>query len=200
MPNANDFWKRFWCELNKKWEKEIYANDTKWTEIMLGTSPKTKGNRGLIGDIAHSLGFTEEAGETEISSGYYMIDQTWYRYIKFGDKQTWRLEAAIEHENSKDSEDYKYEIRKLFYINAPLRVVIGYPPNKQPSDEPISSETLSDLKFWLDDARACGFLNSDFLLILGHRSVWNQNIWHTYLLNKPHWQETVKKWELSSKE
>ncbi len=36
----------------------------------------------------------------------------------------WKLLAAVEHEN--DYKDWTYELVKLLFVNAPLRVVIGY--------------------------------------------------------------------------
>jgi len=136
-----------------------YENRREYTEMMKGILQKVMEEYETLFNFGNNSAF-----KFNYYPEYYTIDHTWWVTEKCKKKVTnlydWSLVAAIEHEN--DWMDWTYEVAKLDFIKAPLKVVIGYMDNsKRDQEEEIVKTQYENLKNISSD--------EDFGLILMNR-------------------------------
>ncbi|MBQ7353183.1 MAG: hypothetical protein IJW54_04170 [Clostridia bacterium] len=149
---AKEFWERF----------EKVCKDEKLIDSWNNTKKFTTRMFELLENVVK-----EE--ECSIEYEYFRIDLITYKNTKTSDKigylknYSWELLTAVEHEN--DSRLWVDEVVKLAHISAELRVVIGYIPlaektNQEKYMDEVST-IINSISAWKQTK------DKDFLLIIG---------------------------------
>ena len=137
--NLKNFCEIYHSKIMEKYKdesfKEVYADCRKYTACINSIMP-------LI--CNESLEYYPE---------YYHIDYTWWTTKDSNNGivniYDWELKIVVEHEN--DKKDWTYEVEKLDFIKAPLKIVIGYLSNKnRRNDKTILEEQVKKLKHLSD--------------------------------------------------
>lgn len=121
MPiSSNDFYREFKKCFKARMKEidwnEIGKSNGEWSVQMLGNSETWKdGNYGLIGVVADKFRYVP-------IRGYMQLDQVWYPK---NDKHE-RIEVIIKHEHKQTVARFKYDLKKLMYFKAKLKIGIFY--------------------------------------------------------------------------
>lgn len=96
---------------------------------------------------------SEETKKVTDYPEFFKVDHTFWKesgiQIEKGVKiYDWEQVAVVEHENDKG--DWTYEVAKLDYIKAPLKVVIGFRDNRE-NDEIILKKQAEELKHFTEN-------------------------------------------------
>ncbi|MCI0531607.1 MAG: hypothetical protein L0Y74_06650 [candidate division Zixibacteria bacterium] len=111
MPRNQFSLAKFWrvlvsrIESKRNW-KTVYVRDKKWTSLITG----------IFKDIGGDLGFTSYKEYFRLDMGYF-TESSDHKY-------DWRLDVAIEHENS--DRTWMDEVCKLAHIAVPWKIIMLY--------------------------------------------------------------------------
>jgi len=144
------FWEVYSKKINEAAQKdksgfyEKYKNNPEWTKEIIEIAKQT---------IGQLLSGQEVKGESElrIDPEYFNVDLIGYitqwpenkRKEKLEKQHVWNLKVAYEHENL---ENWSYELCKLCYIAADLRVIHSYINTKRKKMEDILQGYVDELK------------------------------------------------------
>lgn len=156
MPiSSNDFYrefkKRFKGKIGKIDWDEIGKSDGEWSTQMLGNSETWKDcNYGLIGEVAGKFGYVP-------IRGYMQLDQVWYPK----NQKHEIIEVIIKHENKQTLARFKYDLKKLMYFKAKLKVGIFYFKKERILKKALS-KTSELIKIFVDK-----YSNEKYLILDG---------------------------------